>query len=122
MSRCAATRCSAGGRRCTDLLHQMVGERARDGWYDLGNSEGTYLERLADAPQEQGFPETVEGRSGARPLPEDDGTAYFHFALRPRLSRGGAEPLLVQVEYFDDGRGTFRLEYETTDGPDGGTY
>lgn len=111
-------------RRYTDLLRQLGAERARDGWYDLGNSEGAYLERLADAPQEQGFSETVEGRSGARPLGEDDGTAYFHFALRPRLSGGGAEPLLVQVEYFDEGPGSFRLEYETRspDDPEGGAY
>lgn len=111
-------------RRYVDLLRQLSGQRARDGWYDLGSGEGAYLERLADAPQEQGLPDTIEGRSGARPLGEADGAAYFHFALRPRLSSGGAEPLLVQVEYFDEGPGSFRLEYETAgpDGPDGGAY
>ena len=111
-------------RRYVDLFRQLARERARDGWFDLGSEQGAYLVRLAEAPQERGRQERADGRLGARPMGEEDGTAYFHFALRPRLSGGGPEPLMVMVEYFDEGAGSFRLEYESDDpdGPGDGAY
>jgi hypothetical protein len=102
-------------RRYADLFRRLGGERARDGWFDLGNGEGNHLARLASAPEERGTPASEYGRAGARPLAEADGASYFHFALLPRLSAGGPLPITVLVEYFDQGGGSFRLEYETDD-------
>jgi hypothetical protein len=100
--------------RYTALFHQLARERARDGWFDLGTGYNSYLRRLADASVEQGDPYEVEGRRGARPLREDDdGTGYFHFALDRRLGLDGAQPLTVDVEYFDEGDGSFALEYDS---------
>jgi hypothetical protein len=110
-------------RRHTRAFHLLAGERARDGWFDLGSGESNYLDRLAYAWQELGTRQTAAGRTGARPfMVEGDDTAYFHFALRPRLSPGGNVPLNVQVEYFDDGRGSFHLEYESGAAGPRGTY
>jgi hypothetical protein len=100
--------------RYTALFHQLARERARDGWFDLGTGYNSYLRRLADAPIEQGKPYEVEGRRGARPWREDDdGTGYFHFALDRRLGLEGPRPLTVDVEYFDEGDGSFALEYDS---------
>jgi hypothetical protein len=101
--------------RYTALFHQLGNERARDGWFDLGSSHNAYLRRLADAPVEQGMP-SYHGRWGARPFREDeDGTGYFHFAIDRRLGLTEARPLMVQVEYFDEGSGSFTLEYDSVD-------
>src|SRR5581483_6074917 len=106
------------------LFHRLTDERARDGWVDLGSSESVYLRRLADAPVEQGTPMSEAGRSGARPFPEEDGTGYFHFAVDRRLGVGDAQPVIVQVEYFDEGEGSFDLEYDSLDltAPEDGAY
>lgn len=111
--------------RYAALFHQLGNEPASDGWFDLGTSQNAYLRRLADAPVEQGFPASEDGRSGARPLVEEsDGTGYFHFALDPRLSLTEPQPLTVQVEYFDAGEGSFALEYDSLDpdAPGDGAY
>jgi hypothetical protein len=102
--------------RYAALFHQLGRERARDGWVDLGSSHNAYLRRLADAQVEQGMPAEGNGRWGARPFPEDaDGTGYFHFALDRRLGLNGPRPLTVTVEYFDDGDGSFVIEYDSLD-------
>jgi hypothetical protein len=102
--------------RYAALFHQLGNERARDGWFDLGSSHNAYLRRLADAPIEQGTPANEDGRPGARPLREEiDGTGYFHFALDRRLGLFAAQPVTVQVEYFDAGQGSFGLEYDSID-------
>jgi hypothetical protein len=111
--------------RYTALFHQLGKERARDAWFDLGTSRNAYLRRLADAPIEQGAPAEENGRWGARPFKEDaDGTGYFHFALDRRLGLNGAQTLTVYVEYFDEGEGSFVLEYDSLDpdAPEGGVY
>jgi hypothetical protein len=100
--------------RYSALFHQLSKERARDGWFDLGNSYNAYLRRLADAPVEQGTSVEAQGRWGARPWKEeDDGTGYFHFALDRRLRLNEPQPITVLVEYFDDGEGSFVLEYDS---------
>jgi len=100
--------------RYAALFHQLGRERARDGWFDLGSGHNAYLRRLADAPVEQGMPAEGAGRWGARPFREDeDGTGYFHFALDRRLRLNEAQPLTVTVEYFDEGEGSFVLEYDS---------
>lgn len=108
--------------RYTALFHQLAHERARDGWMDLGSGEGVYLRRLADAPVEAGTPSVREGRYGASPFPEDDGTGYFHFAVDPRLGTVRPRPLTVWVEYFDEGAGSFALEYDSLDPDPSGAY
>ena len=100
--------------RYSALFHQLGKERARDGWFDLGSGHNAYLRRLADAPVEQGMSAEANGRWGARPFREDeDGTGYFHFALDRRLQLDEPRPLTVDVEYFDEGEGSFVLEYDS---------
>jgi hypothetical protein len=102
--------------RYTALFHQLGSEQARDAWFDLGSGHNAYLRRLADQPVEQGMPAEERGRSGARPLREDeDGTGYFHFAIDRRLHLTQAQPLTVLVEYFDEGEGSFTVEYDSLD-------
>ena len=102
--------------RYTALFHQFGREHARDAWFDLGTGHNAYLRRLADAPVEQGMPAEGAGRWGARPFrEEEDGTGYFHFALDRRLGLTESRPLTVTVEYFDDGEGSFVLEYDSLD-------
>ncbi len=102
--------------RYTALFHQLGSERARDAWVDLGSGQNAYLRRLADYIVEQGMPAYEEGRWGARPLREDeDGTGYFHFGIDRRLGLVEAQPLTVLVEYFDEGEGSFTLEYDSLD-------
>jgi hypothetical protein len=110
--------------RYAALFHRLTNERARDGWADLGSGESVYLRRLADAPVEQGTPMREAGRDGARPFPEDDGTGYFHFAVDRRLGISDDQPVTVQVEYFDEGEGSFDLEYDSLDptAPEEGAY
>ena len=111
--------------RYTALFHQLADERARDGWMDLGNGQTAYLRRLADFPTEQGTPAHEADRWGARPLREDDdGTGYFHFAVDRRLSLAEPRPLSVEVEYFDEGDGSFLVEYDSLDpdAPEDGAY
>jgi hypothetical protein len=101
--------------RYTALFHQLARERGRDGWFDLGSGHNAYLRRLADAPVEQGTPAEENGRWGARPFREEDRTGYFHFAFDRRLSLSEAQSLTVLVEYFDEGEGSFVLEYDSLD-------
>jgi len=102
--------------RYTALFHQLGSEKARDAWFDLGSGQNAYLRRLADQPIEQGMPAEERGRSGARPFrEEDDGTGYFHFAIDRRLQLTEAQPLTVLVEYFDEGEGSFTIEYDSLD-------
>jgi hypothetical protein len=110
--------------RYAALFHRLAKERARDGWTDLGSSESVYLRRLADAPIEQGMPVVEDGRAGAHPFEEDDGTGFFHFAVDRRLGIGADQPAVVEVEYFDAGGGTFNLEYDSLDAsaPEDGAY
>lgn len=111
--------------RYAALFHQLGRERARDGWFDLGSGHNAYLRRRADAPVEQGMSAEEGDLWGARPFREDDdGTGYFHFALDRRLSLDEAQPLTVEVEYFDEGDGSFALEYDSLDpeAPDDGIF
>lgn len=111
-------------RQYVEVFHQLAGQRARDGWVDLGKREGSYLAWLTDAPEERGTPVFAGGRVGARPHVERDGAGYFHFALPPRLLSTGSTAVSVSVEYFDEGGGTFLLEYDSDDprAPGGGLY
>lgn len=103
-------------RRYVELLHRLDDDSARDGWYDLGTNESAFLRRLADAPQEEGTYVVLDGRWAARAYyePAED-AAYFHFAVQPRLGIGERQPVTVYVEYFDEGRGSFSLEYDSDD-------
>ncbi|MCC6180049.1 MAG: DUF5010 domain-containing protein [Chloroflexi bacterium] len=106
-------------RRYTDLFRRLGDITARDGQVDLGTGLGAYLRRLADAPIEAGTPETQDGRLGARPLAEDDGTGYFHFAVDRRLGLSETQGASIVVEYFDEEDGGFQLEYDAgEDAPD----
>ena len=103
-------------RRYVEWFHRLDDAPARDGWFDVGTGEGAYLRRLADAPQEEGEYVVLEGRSAARAHYEEaDAAAYFHFAVDPRLGIGAPQPVTVDVEYFDEGQGSFYLEYDSDD-------
>ena len=111
-------------RRYVDLFRRLGDRPAREGWVDLGTGEGSYLTRLADAPEERGTAVVESGRLGARPLVEpSDGAGYFHFALQPRLRLTPQGLVTVEVEYLDRGRGLFELQYDSADeeAPDGGS-
>lgn len=86
----------------------------RDAWVDLGSGAESYLQLLAAASEERG--ERMEfGRiRGSRPYFEaQEGAAYFHFGLPPRLRPHGIRSASVEVEYLDSGSGFFRLQYES---------
>ena len=98
------------------VFHQLGDQRVRDGWVDLGHRESDYLALLAEAPEERGTPVFLRDRVGARPHVEPtDGAGYFHFALPPRLRPASYDSIAVRVEYFDQGRGGFALEYDGED-------
>ncbi|MDP8922906.1 MAG: DUF5010 domain-containing protein [Chloroflexota bacterium] len=112
-------------RRYVELFHRLDAAPARDGWFDLGTGEGAYLRRLAEAWQELGQAVVLDGRPAARALYEEaDGAAYFHFAVEPRLGIGAPQPVVIDVEYYDEGYGSFYLEYDSDDpeARDGGRY
>ena len=112
-------------RRYVELFHKLNDAPARDGWFDLGTGEGAFLRRLADTPQEEGQFVVLAGRQAARAFYEEvDGAAYFHFAVEPRLGIGAHQSVAIDVEYFDEGQGSFYLEYDSDnpDGPDEGRY
>jgi len=112
-------------RRYVQLFRQLGGEEMRDAWADLGTGESTYLDWLADAWQERGTWAIADGRAGARPASEPDEEAgYFHFAVRPRTELAGPGPASVLVEYFDEGSGSFGLEYDSVDpeAPEDGAF
>ena len=103
-------------RRYVELFHTLDDAPARDGWYDLGTNEGSYLRRLADTPQEEGQYVVLDGRAAARAFYEEaDAAAYFHFAVEPRLGIAADQPVTIDVEYFDEGQGSFYLEYDSGD-------
>lgn len=103
-------------RRYVELFHRLGATPARDGWFDLGTGEGSYLRRLADAPQEIGTYALLDGRSAARAHYEEaDAAAYFQFAVDPRLGIEQDRDVTVSVEYFDEGRGSFYLEYDSAE-------
>ena len=103
-------------RRYVELFHRLADATARDGWFDLGTGEGAFIRRLADAPQEEGKYVELGGRRAARAhFEESDAAAYFHFAVEPRLGIGASQPVTIDVEYFDEGQGSFYLEYDSDD-------
>ncbi|MFN8526794.1 MAG: DUF5010 domain-containing protein [Chloroflexota bacterium] len=105
-------------RRYVRLFHLLGEDSARDARVDLANGQGSYLSRLAYAAEEQGVPGEAEGRFGARPiLDENTRMGYFHFAIRPRAHPDGSGRLDVTVEYFDEGQGSFTLEYDRLGDP-----
>jgi hypothetical protein len=96
------------------LFHNFKPELPRDAWVELGDDTSNYLQLLADAPEEKGTPSEHAGKWGSRPLFEtDEGAAYFHFGLPPRLRPNGLRTASVDVEYLDSGGGSFGLQYES---------
>jgi len=103
-------------KRYAALFHRLGGERPRDGWVDLGNGQGDYLGWLADAWQDLGTWTIAGQRAGARPIVEAGAEAgYFHFAVPTRLVPAQVGPVEIIVEYFDEGEGSFLLEYDSSD-------
>ncbi len=103
-------------RRYVSIFRRLSSLPVRDGWVDLGTGEDFYLSWLAEAPEERGTPEVVEGRSGMRPFVDPEDTlGTVHFALRPRLQAPPSGEVSILVEYFDAGRGSFWLEYDSDD-------
>ena len=112
-------------REYLEVFRRLGQHRVRDGWVDLGHARVNYLAWLTEAPEERGTPVFVGGRIGARPHVEpEDGAGYFQFALPPRLRPDGSVSISVRVEYFDDGDGSFLLEYdgEDEDAPGKGAF
>lgn len=110
-------------RTYVEMFRRLGANRARDGWVDLSTWQSNYVTWLADAAEERGVGTIMDGRAGARPLLEADGFGYFHFALQHRLKLDARGRVWVQVEYFDEGDGSFLIEYDSADptAPNGGT-
>lgn len=103
-------------RRYVRLFHQLGNDHPRDGVVDLGNRRADYLGWLTHAWQDLGTWAIADRRPGAVPLPEpQEGVGYFHFVLPLRLKAAEAGPVEVIVEYFDDGEGSFLVEYDSDD-------
>ena len=103
-------------RRYARLFRQLGDDHPLDGSVDLGSRQGDYLGWLTDAWQDFGTWAIAGRRAGASPLVEPgDEVGYFHFAVPARLKGAELGPVEVLVEYFDEGEGSFQIEYDSDD-------
>jgi hypothetical protein len=91
-------------------LEVALGEPAKE--YDGG------IQHLYFVPDGRTVPTRVEGVPCRRPAIQTENAGYFYFRVDPSFKKSGARDVEVEIEYFDDSRGSFGLEFDGSRSPE----